>query len=163
MVRRRQKIQLELAFGSEGRGEAPKAESKGTELIPVGGNSESPANAQLLEQILSPGNMRRALRRVMSNKGSPGVDGLTVKELPAYLCDHWGEISKSVLEETYTPSPVKRVEIPKPNGGVRKLGIPTVVDRLLQQAILQILQPQWDQTFPTQATVSVQVGRPTRR
>lgn len=147
MIRKRQKIQLELAFDSEGRGEAPMAEEEGTELIAAGRSSQSPANAQLLELILSSGNMRRALRRVKSNHGSPGVDGLTVEELPAYLRDHWEEIRREVLEGRYTPSPVKRVEIPKPNGGVRKLGIPTVVDRLLQQAILQCLQPQWDPTF----------------
>lgn len=147
MVRKRQKIQLELAFDSESRGEAPMAENEGTELTAVGRSSQSPANARLLEVILSSGNMRKALQRVKSNKGSPGVDGLTVEELPAYLRDHWEEIRRDVLEGTYTPSPVRRVEIPKPNGGVRKLGIPTVVDRLLQQAILQCLQPQWDRTF----------------
>lgn len=84
---------------------------------------------------------------MMSNRGSPGVDGMTVEELPAYLRDHWEEIRASVLDTTYAPSPVRRVEIPKPNGGVRLLGIPTVLDRMIQQAILQYLQPEWDRTF----------------
>ncbi len=81
------------------------------------------------------------------NHGSAGVDGMTVEELPAYLREHWPQIREQLLTGQYQPQPIKRVEIPKPEGGVRKLGIPTVLDRFLQQALLQVLQPRWDPTF----------------
>ena len=92
-------------------------------------------------------NLRRALKRVRSNKGSPGVDGMTTRELPAYLKEAWPRLKEELLAGTYQPQPVKRVEIPKPGGGVRALGIPTVVDRFIQQAILQVLTPVYDPTF----------------
>jgi RNA-directed DNA polymerase len=93
------------------------------------------------------GNLLAALRRVKRNAGSPGIDGMTVEELPGYLQEPWPRIRESLLAGTYRPSPGKRVEIPKPGGGVRKLGIPTVLDRFVQQAVLQVLQPMWDPTF----------------
>jgi RNA-directed DNA polymerase len=102
---------------------------------------------ELLEQILSRENMMKALRRVELNKGAPGIDGVSTEQLRSYLKEHWDRIKEQILEGTYKPSPVRRVEIPKPNGGVRLLGIPTVMDRLIQQAILQVLTPIFDPDF----------------
>ena len=103
--------------------------------------------AGLLEKILSRDNMLAALKRVKANKGSHGVDGMKVDELPAYLKDTWLTIRQSLLDGTYVPKPVRRVEIPKPDGGVRLLGIPTVLDRLIQQAIAQILSDIFEPGF----------------
>jgi RNA-directed DNA polymerase len=100
-----------------------------------------------MERVVERPNLLTALARVKANGGSPGVDGMTVEELPGYLQQHWPEIRTRLLAGSYRPSPVRRVDIPKPGGGVRKLGIPTVLDRFLQQALLQVLQPEWDQTF----------------
>ena len=100
-----------------------------------------------MEKVLERRNMQAALRRVKRNRGSPGVDGMTVEELLPYLWEHWEQIKSSLLDGTYRPSPVKRQEIPKSGGGVRELGIPTVLDRLIQQALLQVLQPIIDPTF----------------
>jgi RNA-directed DNA polymerase len=111
--------------------------------------SESPsASDRLMEEVCERENLKRALKRVKSNKGAPGVDGMTVHALPAYLREHWPSIRATLLDGTYKPQPVRRVEIPKPDGGVRKLGIPCALDRLIQQAVLQVLQRQWDPTFP---------------
>jgi RNA-directed DNA polymerase len=100
-----------------------------------------------MEQVGERGHLRAALRRVKRNGGSPGTDGMTVEALPGYLREHWPRLREGLLTWTYRPSLVKRVEIPKPCGGVRKLGIPTVLDRFVQQAVLQVLQPRWDPTF----------------
>jgi RNA-directed DNA polymerase len=101
-----------------------------------------------MEEVCERENLKQALKRVKANKGAPGVDGMTVQALPAYLREHWPTIRASLLEGTYQPQPVRRVEIPKPDGGgVRKLGIPSALDRLVQQAVLQVLQRQWDPTF----------------
>ena len=102
---------------------------------------------QLMEEVCERENCKQALARVKANKGSPGVDGMTVKELPGYLKQHWPTIREQLMSGTYKPQPVKRVEIPKPDGGVRKLGIPTVLDRFVQQAVMQVLQRKWDRTF----------------
>ena len=101
----------------------------------------------LMEEVCSRENRTRALRQVTMNKGAAGVDGMTVPDLPAFLKDHWPNIREQLLSGTYRPKPVRRVEIPKPDGGMRKLGIPTVLDRLIQQAILQVLTPIWEPTF----------------
>jgi len=102
----------------------------------------------LMEEICERSNMRAALQRVRENKGSPGVDHMTVEELPGFLKEHWPAIKERLLKGEYHPQPVKRVEILKPGSQEkRKLGIPCVVDRLIQQAVLQALQPQWDATF----------------
>ncbi len=101
----------------------------------------------LLTQVLSRENMAGAWKRVKANKGSAGVDGLTIEETPKYLRTHWSRIRLEILNGTYRPQAVRRVEIPKPTGGTRELGIPTVLDRLIQQALLQILQPMIDPTF----------------
>ena len=102
---------------------------------------------RLLESILERKNMQRALQRVKSNKGAPGVDKMTVEQLPVYLKRHWIKIRQAILDGTYNPLPVRRKEISKPDGGVRVLGIPTVLDRLIQQAVAQVLQKIWDYTF----------------
>jgi len=145
---RRQKKQLELPFAAQGRGEAPKRVSEGTEASMAKRATESPAGSkQLLEEVCERNNLKRALRRVRANKGSAGVDGMSVEELPCYLASHWLQIREQLLSGTYQPQPVKRVEIPKAGGGARKLGIPTVLDRFIQQAVLQVLQERWDPTF----------------
>lgn len=101
----------------------------------------------LMERVVSRQNMLSALKRVQQNKGSAGEDGMTVKELPQYLKEHWLEIRQSLLNGSYKPKPIRRVEIPKPDGGIRQLGIPVVLDRLIQQAILQLLTPIFDPQF----------------
>ena len=100
-----------------------------------------------MEEVCERGNLERALKRVESNRGSPGVDGMSVGDLRGYLVDHWPAIREQLLNGAYKPMPVKRVDIPKPGGGVRQLGVPTVLDRFIQQAVLQILQAYWDHTF----------------
>ncbi len=148
MSDRRQKSQLLLAFLTEDRGEAPRAVGEGTESLTAERRTESPAiGEQLMEEVCEGGNCKQALKRVKANKGSPGVDGMTVSDLPGYLKQHWPAIREQLLSGTYVPQPVKRVEIPKPDGGVRKLGIPTVLDRFIQQAVMQVLQGRWDRTF----------------
>jgi RNA-directed DNA polymerase len=148
MSGRRQKNQLMLAFMAESRGEASMAVSGGTEPPLAKREPESLASTeQLMEEVCQRKNLERALKRVKANKGSPGVDGMTVEKLPDYLRKHWLSIREQLLSGTYQPQPVKRVEIPKPDGGVRKLGIPTVLDRFVQQAVMQVLQQRWDQTF----------------
>jgi len=102
---------------------------------------------KVLERALERENLLAALRQVRSNKGGPGIDGMTVDQLADYLRLHWLEIRARLLNEAYRPSPVRRVLIPKPSGGARVLGIPTVLDRFIQQALLQVLQRQWDATF----------------
>jgi len=101
-----------------------------------------------MEEVCERENLKQALKRVRANKGAPGVDGMTVQALPTYLREHWPTIRSMLLEGTYKPQPVRRVEIPKPDGGgVRKLGIPCALDRFVQQAVLQVLQQRWDPTF----------------
>jgi RNA-directed DNA polymerase len=138
--------QMELPLA--GRGEAPRRERSGEATSAAQGDERSGLDTlQLMERIVEGGNLRRALNRVRQNEGSPGVDGLTVEALPAYLREHWPTIRERLLMGRYQPSVVKRVEIPKPGGGVRMLGIPTVLDRFIQQAVLQVLQPAIDPTF----------------
>jgi RNA-directed DNA polymerase len=100
-----------------------------------------------MEEVCEQENCKQALARVKANKGSPGVDGMTTHDLPGFLKQHWPAIRERLLNGTYVPQPVRRVEIPKPDGGVRKLGIPTVLDRFIQQAVMQVLQRRWDRTF----------------
>ena len=101
----------------------------------------------LLERILSPANMRNAWKRVSSNKGAPGVDNMSIQDFPEFSRNNWDNIRQSLLDGTYRPSPVKRVEILKPTGGTRPLGIPTVCDRVIQQATHQVLMPIFDPGF----------------
>ena len=147
---KRQKNQLQqaLAFPETGRSEAPESSGRGTESSVVKHKSESPASCdQFMEEICQAENCKQALARVQSNKGSPGIDGVTVEKLPDYLKQHWPKVREQGLSGTYKPQPVKRVEIPKPDGGMRKLGIPTALDRWIQQMVLQVLQRSWDPTF----------------
>ena len=100
-----------------------------------------------MEEVYGRENCKQALARVKANQGSAGVDGMTVQQLPEHLKQHWPAIREQLLSGTYVPQPVKRVEIPKPDGGVRKLGIPTVLDRFIQQAVMQVVQRNWDRMF----------------
>jgi RNA-directed DNA polymerase len=146
--RQKNQIQMALAFTDEGRSEAPKARREGTETLPAKRTCESPASTeQGMEEVCGRENCLRALKQVKSNKGSPGVDGMKVGELPGYLKQHWPVIREQLLSGTYKPQPLKRVEIGKPDGGMRKLGIPTVLDRFIQQAVMQVLQSRWDRTL----------------
>ena len=148
MSDKRQKNQLMLAFAEESRSEAPRDSAEGTESFAAKREAESPASSeQLMEEVCGRNNCRQALARVKRNKGSAGVDGMTVEQMPAYLKQHWPAIREQLLRGTYKPQPVKRVEIPKPDGGIRKLGIPTVLDRFIQQAVMQVLQSRWDRTL----------------
>ena len=143
-----QKNQNQLAFWFAGASEACFDGQEGTGTPVAERETESPAGSrQLMEEVVERENLIKALKQVQANKGSPGVDGITVDELPGYLERHWKAIGEQLTSGTYKPQPVKRVEIEKPGGGVRQLGIPTTVDRLIQQAVLQILQPRWDPTF----------------
>jgi len=143
-----QYTQLRLAFASDRPGEFSVADRQGTEPLVAKRTTESPAEEeQLMEEVCDRRNLEIAWKRVRGNKGSPGVDGLTIDETLDYLREHWPTIREQLLEGTYSPQPVRRVEIPKPDGGVRKLGVPCVVDRLIQQALLQVLQKRWDPTF----------------
>ena len=152
MSSKRQKTQLLLAFATESRDEFPMAVSEGTELSVAKRDAESPTQTtSLMEEVCQRDNLWKALKRVQANKGAPGVDGMTVRQLPKYLKRHWPKIREQLLAGTYRPQPVKRVEIPKPDGGVRKLGIPTALDRFIQQAVLQVLQERWDRTFSEQS------------
>ena len=101
----------------------------------------------MLEDILSDENIKLAKDRVCQNKGAGGVDGVTVRELDQYMIDNWNSIKQAIRERRYKPQPVRRVEIPKPNGGVRNLGIPTVIDRVIEQAITQVLNPIFEPLF----------------
>jgi RNA-directed DNA polymerase len=146
--RKRQKNQVELAFMADGWDEFPDASIEGSELPPAKRDPESSASTEkLMEEVCQRENLWKALKRVQANKGSPGVDRRTVDELPGYLKEHWPAVREQLLSGAYEPMPVRRVEIPKPGGGVRKLGIPTVLDRLVQQALLYVLQRRWDPTF----------------
>jgi len=143
----RQKI-LQGELPLEGRGEAPSVQRSGEAGRAAKGRARSGVDHEaLMELVVERENCRKALKRVRQNKGSPGVDGMTVAELPAYLAEDWVEIRGQLLAGTYEPKPVRRVEIPKSGGGIRQLGIPTVLDRLIQQMVLQVLQPRFDPTF----------------
>jgi len=132
--------QLELSLAT--RGEA----STGTS------GEGAPVKADgLMERVVERSNLWAALRKVRSNGGGPGVDGMSVEALPDYLRREWPKIREQLLSGSYRPQPVRRVKIPKPGGGFRKLGIPTVLDRFIQQALLQVLQPEWDRTFSEQS------------
>jgi RNA-directed DNA polymerase len=141
--------QLGLALPTAGRSEAPRAGGEGTEALTAKRLHETPADTErLMEAACMWENYKQALNRVRGNKGGPGVDGMNVDELPRYLMQHWPRIREQLLNGTYQPQPVKRVEIDKPDGsGVRKLGVPNVLDRFIQQLVLQVLQKLWDRTF----------------
>ena len=145
---KQQNIQMQLDFSSALTGETREAGREGTESSGAMNGTENPASTnRLMEEVCERENLTAALRQVRANQGSPGVDGMTVVGIKDYLKQHWPAIREQLLNGTYEPKPARRVEIPKPDGGVRKLGIPTVLDRLIQQAAMQVLQRQWDPTF----------------
>src|ERR1700758_4322964 len=143
-----QNIQMELDFSSALTGEAREAGREETESPRGTSGPESPARTnRLMEEVCERENLKAALRKVKANQGSPGVDGMTVGGIKDYLKQHWPAIREQLLNGTYEPKPVRRGEIPKRDGGVRKLGIPTVLDRFIQQAVMQVLHRRWDRTF----------------
>src|SRR6476661_3392676 len=145
---KRLNIQLRLDFSPAPTGEARQAGWEDIESLSVVSEPERPANtSRILEEVCERANLKEALRQVKGNKGSAGVDRMTVDQLGNYLKQHWSAIREQLLNGTYEPKPVRRVEIPKPDGGMRKLGIPTALDRFIQQAVMQVLQKRWDPTF----------------
>src|SRR3984893_4118391 len=145
---KQQNLQMKLDFSSALTGAARGVAGEETESLVVTSESENPARTnRLMEEVVERENLKAALRQVKGNKGSAGVDGITVNQLPDYLKQHWPAIREQLLNGTYEPKPVRRVEIPKPDGGVRKLGIPTALDRFIQQAVMQVLQLRWDRSF----------------
>src|ERR1700741_4059552 len=146
---KRLNIQLRLDFSSAPTGEARQAGREDIESLSAVHEPERPANTWwIMEEVCERENLKEALRQVRSNKGSAGVDGMTVDKLGDYLKQHWPVIREQLLKGIYEPKPVRRVEIQKPDGGgVRKLGIPTVLDRFVQQAVMQVLQRRWNPTF----------------
>jgi RNA-directed DNA polymerase len=144
----RQKNQVELNLGTGAKGEALNAAAQGSEARAATTALERPATAgPSMEAVIERENLKKALAQVTRNKGAAGTDGMTVGELPRYLKEHWPTIRSQLLEGAYKPQPVRRVEIPKASGGLRPLGIPTVLDRFIQQAMMQVLQADWDGTF----------------
>src|SRR5436190_1756526 len=146
---KQQNIQMELDFSFALAGEAREAGREGTESSGATNATENPASTnRLMEAVCERENLNAALKQVKANKGSPGVDGMTVVGIKDYLKQHWPAIREQLLNGTYEPKPVRRVEIRKQDGGgMRKLGIPTVLDRVIQQAVMQVLQRRWDRTF----------------
>jgi len=143
-----QKTQPELGLGRGATGEAPSAPSQGTETCAARPDIESRAAVgPSMEAVVERENLKKALARVQRNKGAPGIDGMSVEDLAPYLKEHWPTIRAQLLDGSYKPQPVRRVEIPKATGGTRPLGIPTVLDRFIQQAVMQVLQAEWDRTF----------------
>ena len=142
-----QRKQTSLDKGPDDQAKGVKPLGTGRRAEPSPARDEGSSDAELWEAIWGRENLERALKRVERNRGASGIDGMEVKELHPYLKEHWAGIREALCEEQYRPSPVKRVEIPKPGGGVRLLGIPTVLDRFLQQAIAQRLVPLFEPHF----------------
>src|SRR6266545_2066235 len=156
----RQKNQVELSLGTGARGEAPRSAARETEARAASACLERPAvmSGPSMAAIVERENLKKALARVKRNKGAAGIDGMSVDDLPAYLKEHWPTIRAQLLEGIYKPQAVRRVEIPKATGGMRPLGIPTVLDRFIQQAVMQVLQVDWDGTF-SEASFGFRPGR----
>jgi RNA-directed DNA polymerase len=130
-----------------GAGQKPRTKRGGAELgTAISGRTKS-EDHRLMDEVVERSNLQLAYQRVVKNKGAPGVDGLSIPEFKDWLKMHWPSVKKALLEGRYLPRPVRRVDIPKPEGGVRTLGVPTVVDRLIQQALHQVLQPLFEPTF----------------
>ena len=146
LERKRPQMSRQLELPLESRGEAPRIKRSEEEPTAANGNGRSGPSG-LMELVCERENLRTALKRVRKNKGSPGIDGMTVDELPDHLRAHWSELREQMLTGAYRPSMVKQQLIPKGNGEMRKLGIPTVLDRFIQQALLQVLQPLFDPGF----------------
>jgi RNA-directed DNA polymerase len=156
----RQNNQVELNLGTGASGEAASAAARETEARAAKVDIESQAIAlgPSMEAVVERANLKKALAQVKRNKGAGGIDGMTVDELPAHLKEHWPMLRTQLLEGTYKPRPVRRVEIPKASGGTRPLGIPTVLDRFIQQAVMQVLQADCDRTF-SEASFGFRPGR----
>jgi RNA-directed DNA polymerase len=143
-----QKTQRELDLGRDATGEARSVASQETEACAVRADLESRAAVgPTMEAIVERENLKKALAQVQRNKGAPGIDGMSFEDLAPYLKEHWPTVRTQLLDGSYKPQPVRRVEIPKATGGTRPLGIPTVLDRFIQQAVMQVLQAEWDRTF----------------
>jgi RNA-directed DNA polymerase len=157
---KRWKIQLELAFAPGARSEASSDRLEGTEAgaARVSLESQAVVFGPCMEEIVERDNLKKALAKVQCNKRAPGIDGMSVDELAFHLKEHWPAIRVALLEGTYAPQAVRRVEIPKATGGTRALGIPTVLDRFVQQAVLQVLQSAWDGSF-SEASFGFRPGR----
>jgi RNA-directed DNA polymerase len=147
MTESQQNKQLKLPLPGVPKGEACRVPGIGAEAEVAVGETEVPVPESLMEEVANALNLMEAYFEVKANKGSPGIDHMSVEQLGEYLAHHRDELSQSLLDGTYKPKAVKRVEIPKPGGGTRKLGVPTTVDRLVQQAILRVVQRYWDHTF----------------
>lgn len=156
-AKRQKSRQLELPL--EDRGEAPNVDGSGEASTAARGDERSGTDdAKLMERVVERGNVVAALKRVQKNKGSPGIDGMTVEALRDHLRETWPVLREQLLAGTYRPQPVKRQLIPKSDGGERELGIPTALDRFIQQALLQVLQPRFDPTF-SQHSHGFRLGR----
>jgi len=130
-----------------GQGRKPEAAQASGSNFPGSKEPAGPKQPDLIERMLERGNRLKALQAVEANRGAAGVDGMEVERLRSYLREHWAEIREQILSGSYEPRPVRRVDIPKPGGGTRMLGIPTVLDRLIQQAVHQVLSPLWEKEF----------------
>lgn len=131
----------------EGSGRKPREYGKGVSNNAARREFVRPGVVALMEAVVARENLLKAYSQVMSNKGAAGVDNMSVEQLKPYLQEHWATIKESLLKGTYQPAAVRCVEIPKPNGGVRQLGIPTVLDRMIQQALHQVLSPLFEPNF----------------
>ena len=140
------KIEISEA-DQRGQGRKPEAAQVSGSNFPGGKEQAGPKQPDLIERMLERGNMLKALQAVEANRGAAGVDGMEVEQLRKHLREHWAGIKEQILKGRYEPRPVRRVDIPKAGGGTRMLGIPTVLDRLIQQAIHQILSPLWEKGF----------------
>lgn len=140
-------LNLEPTFAARRRGESVVERMQGVEAAAAERITDAPTSDRLMELICDHANIEAAARRVMANKGAAGVDRMSTRELPRYLQTHWPSIRQHLLDGRYRPHPVRSVAIDKQDGGVRMLGIPTVLDRVIQQAVLQVLTPQWDPSF----------------
>ena len=145
----RQKNQWQLNLGTGATGEARSVAAQETEARAASVEIESQAAGvgPSMEAIVERDNLRKALAQVKRNKGAAGIDGVSFEALGPYLKEHWPTIRAQLLDGSYKPQPVRRVEIPKATGGKRPLGIPTMLDRFIQQAVMQVLQAYWDRTF----------------
>ena len=132
---------------ARGAGQKPSANRRGAELGSATSGRTKSEDHKLMEEVVERSNLKLVYQRVVENKGAPGVDDVSVPEFKDWLKMHWPSVKIALLEGRYLPRPVRRVDIPKPSGGIRTLGVPTVVDRLIQQALHQVLQPLFEPTF----------------
>jgi len=126
---------------------AETARRRGEDECRGGGKHGDPQEPTMMERILAPENLAEAWKRVKANKGAPGIDGMTIEAFPAFCRKHWSRIRQAIEEGSYRPAPVRRVFIPKPDGSQRPLGVPTVLDRVIQQALAQVLTPLFEGGF----------------